>query len=193
MDLSVDHTASDLPLCNTLYVVVASTRTPTRPAPVGPAGSSNGKPFLPTKILYLIRACSVIVPRVAVIPRDYSFSSAPAGVPVVCVGHVVFGDLGVVVPLDELDAHAVPTRDVLPALAVVGVPPAVVDVLVLAVPTVPAVSVVLVALRMHVHVLVESNLVGALSPVKTYTHRLVVRSGCVVHDSVDLGCGLITQ
>ena len=75
MDLSVDHTASDLPLCNTLYVVVASTRTPTRPAPVGPAGSSIGKPFLPIKILYLIRACSVIVPRVAVMPRDYSLAS----------------------------------------------------------------------------------------------------------------------
>ena len=103
---------------------------------------------------------------------------APAGVLVVCVGPVVFGDLGVVVPLDELDAHAVPARDVLPALAVVGV---------------PAVSFVLVALRMHVHVFVEPNLVGALSPVRTYTHRLVVRSGRIVHDSVDLGCGLITQ
>ena len=114
---------------------------------------------------------------------------APAGVLVVCVGPVVFGDLGVVVPLDELDAHAVHTRDVLPTLAV----GAVVDVLVLAVPTVPAVSVVLVALRMHVHVLVESNLVGALSPVGAYTHRLVVLSGRIVHDSVDLGSGLITQ
>ena len=104
---------------------------------------------------------------------------APAGVLVVCVGPVVFGDLGVVVPLDELDAHAVHARDVLPTLAV----GAVVDVLVLAVPTVPAVSVVLVALRMHVH---KPNLVGALFPVITYTHRLVVRSGRVVHDSVDL-------
>ena len=113
---------------------------------------------------------------------------APAGVLVVCVGPVVFGDLGVVVPLDELDAHAVPARDVLPALAVVGVPPAVVDVL--AVLTVPAVSVVLVALRMHVHVFVEPSLVGALSPVRTFTHSLAVRSGRVVHDSVDLGCSV---
>ena len=111
---------------------------------------------------------------------------APAGVLVDCVGPVVFGDLGVVVPLDELDAHAVHARDVLPTLAV----GAVVDVLVLAVPTVPAVSVVLVALRMHVHVFVEPNLVGALSPVRTCTHRLVIRSGRVVHDSVDLGCNV---
>ena len=43
---------------------------------------------------------------------------APAGVPDVCVGHVVLGDLGVVVPLDVLDTHAVLARVVLTALAV---------------------------------------------------------------------------
>ena len=96
---------------------------------------------------------------------------APAGVLVFCVDSVVFWNLGVVVPLDELDAHAAPTRDVLPGLVVDGV---------------PAASLVLVAPRMHVHVFAEPNLVGALFPVTTYTHRLVVRSGRVVHDSVDL-------
>ena len=43
---------------------------------------------------------------------------APAGVPDVCVGHVVLGDLGVLVPLDVLDAHAVLACVVLTALAV---------------------------------------------------------------------------
>ena len=49
---------------------------------------------------------------------------APAGVLVFCVDSVVFWNLGVVVPLDELDAHAAPTRDVLPGLVVDGVPAA---------------------------------------------------------------------
>ena len=86
---------------------------------------------------------------------------APAGVLVFCVDSVVFWNLGVVVPLDELDTHAAPTRGVLPGLVVDGV---------------PAASLVFA----------EPNLVGALFPVTTYTHRLVVRSGRVVHDSVDL-------
>ena len=43
---------------------------------------------------------------------------APAGVPDVCVGHVVLGDLGVLVPLDVLDAHAVLACVVLTTLAV---------------------------------------------------------------------------
>ena len=79
---------------------------------------------------------------------------APAGVPVVCVGHAVLGDLGVVVPLDVLDAHAVLARVlVLTALAVV-------DVL--------AVVVVLEVLSVHVHVF------GV--PVRTFTSSLAVRS-----------------
>ena len=99
---------------------------------------------------------------------------APAGVPVVCVGHAVLGDLGVVVPLDVLDAHAVLARVlVLTALAVVDVLAVVVDVLVLAV---LAVLVVLEVLSVHVHVFGVPGLAGALSPVRTFTSSLAVRS-----------------
>ena len=84
---------------------------------------------------------------------------APAGVPDVCVGHVVLGDLGVVVPLDVLDAHAVLARVlVLTALAVVDV------------------LVVLEVLSVHVHVFGVPGLAGALSPVRTFTSSLAVLS-----------------
>ena len=102
---------------------------------------------------------------------------APAGVPVVCVGHAVLGDLSVVVPLDVPDAHAVLARVlVLTALAVVDVLAMVVDVLVLAVLAVLAVLVVLEVLSVHVHVFGVPGLTGALSPVRTFTSSLAVRS-----------------
>ena len=61
----------------------------------------------------LIRACSRIVPRVAVMPREYLSASAP----VVRVGHVVVGDLGVFAPLDVPEVPAALASVVLATLA----------------------------------------------------------------------------
>ena len=149
-------------------------------------------------------------------PRGLSFvcDAAPDVVPVVCVGHVVPGDFGMVVPQDVPDALAV-LVDVLVlavfavfvvlivlavlvdvhVLAVLGVVDLLVDVPVLAVlvdvlvlavlgvvdvPVAVLVLAVLGVVDVVVDILVlvsgAPGLAGTLSPVKTFTSSLAVRS-----------------
>ena len=93
---------------------------------------------------------------------------APADVPVVCVGHAVFGDLGVVVPQDVPDALAV-LVDVL-GLAVLGVADVLVDALVLAV----LVGVLVLAVLGVVDVLVAVLVLAVLGVVGVLVAVLVL-------------------